>query len=43
MNADYTLISELETILSEYKNFNSTIYQLQKKKSNFIERLKDQI
>jgi hypothetical protein len=43
MGADYNLFVELEGILGEYKHFNDTVYQLQKKKFNFAERLKGNI
>lgn len=43
MNADYGFFNELEAILTEYKNFNDTVYQLQKKKFNFVEKLKKNI
>lgn len=43
MNADYGFFSELEGVLDEYKHFNDTVYQLQKKKYNFLERLKTNI
>jgi hypothetical protein len=43
MNADYAVFTELEAVLTEYKHFNDTVYQLQKKKSNFCERLKANI
>lgn len=43
MSADYAFFNELEAILTEYKNFNDTVYQLQKKKYNFVDRLKKNI
>jgi len=43
MGADYNLFVELEGILGEYKHFNDTVYQLQKKKFNFADRLKGNI
>lgn len=38
--ADYSLMSTLEGILSEYKSFNDSVFQLKKKKYNFMEHIK---
>ncbi len=43
MDADFTFFSEIETILSEFKTFNNTVYQFPQKKYNFLERLKENI
>ena len=43
MNADHTLMSSFQDILSEFKTFNGSVYKLKKRKSNFEEQLKEQI
>ena len=40
IKADLTLVTELETIISEFKKFNDSVYILRKRKYSLIEDLK---
>lgn len=43
MEADRIFFGEFQSILSEFKNFNNTIYQIKKKPFNFLDNLKQNI
>ena len=43
MTADRTLMSTFQEILSEFKSFNGSVFQLKKRKTNFEAQLKEQI
>ena len=43
MDADFAFFREMQTILSEFKTFNNTVYQFPQKQYNFLERLSENI
>ncbi len=43
INADYNLMTNVDSILSEYKHFNEAGFKPKKKKNQFSDQLKDQI
>ena len=43
IKGDYALMIEFQSILTAYKNFNDSIFQLKKKKYNYPDKLKEEI